>query len=208
MFSRKYCTLLLDQQSKILLASDGGMVDPHGYYAWAIGTTDDVVCYNSGTVFGWPLSSFWAEAYGRLSFLRFLYHIPRYLFGTHHMQFPTIASYCNNSSVVKAENSFDNRPWTPSTVLRSDYDLVKQIEVAKAECPIPYTNKWIKGHQDNTISFHNLSRPSQLNVIVDHFATKHRWVIWKNNPEQQIQGPRLPAPTATLKYKKTTDHKL
>jgi hypothetical protein len=38
----------------------------------------------------------------------------------------------------------------------------------------PFRTDWIKGHQDDTTPYDNLSRDAQLNVDVDHLATAYR----------------------------------
>ncbi len=190
--------LLLNPNASVLAATDGGIKDPHGYFGWAIGTDDCVVCHNSGTVFGWPHSSFRAEGYGRLSLLRFLHHIVIYFFGEQRLDFPAIQCFCDNTSIIKVENELSDRKWTPSTVLRADYDMVKQIELAKQECPIPQYVKWVKGHQDTDGKYEDLSRPSQLNIIADNLATRHRLYIRNLYPKERIEGPALPACNAVL----------
>jgi hypothetical protein len=121
-----------------------------------------------------------------------------YFFGEQRLDFPAIQSFCDNKSIVQVEQELSDKKWTPSTVLRSDYDMVKQIEEAQQQCLVPHYVKWVKGHQDDKIKYEDLSRPSQLNVIADNLATRHRLYIRNLYPKERIEGPALPACTATL----------
>jgi hypothetical protein len=52
----------------------------------------------------------------------------------------------------------------------SNHDILKAIRYELCHSNIKWTGSYIKGHQDDQIPFHNLDRPSQLNVIMDQKA--------------------------------------
>ena len=190
---------LIESGEKVYAASDGGVSLPHGYYGWAIGTEDETICYGSGPVYGWPLSSARAEGYGRLSLLRFLYHYQKFYGHRVHPEFK-MQMACDNRSIVNQEKEFihEQHKWTPSSTMQPNYDLSVQINEAIKQLPVKYEIEWVKGHQDDRTSFGNLSRLAQLNVIADHLATQERWRIWNLSPNKKINGPTLPASKATL----------
>jgi hypothetical protein len=56
----------------ILVASDGGHKDDYGSFGWVIGTEHEVIWDCEGTTRGYPMQSYRAEGYGRMSLLLFL----------------------------------------------------------------------------------------------------------------------------------------
>lgn len=54
-----------------------------------------------------------------------------------------------------------------------DYDMISQIQWLIESIPVYIEFKWVRGHQDDWIPFHQLSYPAQLNVIADHKAKEH-----------------------------------
>jgi hypothetical protein len=72
------CELLQQKNTTILAASDGGQKDDHGSFGWVIGTQDEVICDCEGVARGYPMQSYRAEGYGRMSRLLFLAHYIRF----------------------------------------------------------------------------------------------------------------------------------
>jgi hypothetical protein len=50
----------------------------YGSFGWVIGTNDEVIWECEGTARGYPMQSYRAEGYGRMSLLLFLTHYIRY----------------------------------------------------------------------------------------------------------------------------------
>lgn len=77
------------------------------------------------------------------------------------------------------------------------HDLISLRHQQLRARPIQWTYSHIKGHQNDTTLFQDLTRPSQLNVIVDQMAkqflaqaihlprhsitSQHFWAIWLDN---------------------------
>jgi hypothetical protein len=184
--------LLSDPNNKPIGVTDGGCTKTHGYYGWVLANQRTTVCRARGIAYSGPLSSFRSEGYGRLSFLRFLYHIKKYCFGPTTREFPTIETHCDNEALVKQEKKFGHLTWTPTTTTRNDYDLVRQLQEAAEQCPFKYNHHHIKGHQDDKKTYHKLSWPAKLNVKADHQATRMKNWLEKHHPKKPQIGPRLP----------------
>jgi hypothetical protein len=65
------CELLQQKNVNILVASDGGHKDDYGSFGWLIGTKDAALWDCEGVARGYPMQSYRAEGYGRMSFLLF-----------------------------------------------------------------------------------------------------------------------------------------
>jgi hypothetical protein len=70
-------------------------------------------------------------------------------------------------------------------------DLIRAIRVIKAQLPISVDFEHVYGHQDDLLSFHDLPRPAQLNVQMDHWAKQHLVQLYEQSP-----GPLCPASIA------------
>ena len=57
-----------------------------------------------------------------------------------------------------------------------------------ANFPIPIKLEWVKGHQDASTPFRNLSVPAKLNCMADHEATLYE------PPEHYVQNSVTPLP--------------
>jgi hypothetical protein len=71
-------TTATKKQTTILAASDGGQKDDHGSFGWVMGTKDEVIWDCEGIARGYPMQSYRAEGYGRMSLLLFLAHYIRF----------------------------------------------------------------------------------------------------------------------------------
>jgi hypothetical protein len=70
---------LLQQKNVIILVgSDGGHKDDCSSFGWVIGTKDAVIWDCEGVARGYPMQSYRAEGYGRMSLLLFLTHYIRF----------------------------------------------------------------------------------------------------------------------------------
>jgi hypothetical protein len=55
----------------LYIVSDGGNKDDYGSFGWVIGTKEEILVRGRGVARGYPMQSFRAEGYGRLSVFRF-----------------------------------------------------------------------------------------------------------------------------------------
>ena len=195
-----FLALMLDASAEILAVSDGGTKKAHGYFGWVIGTADSVVCFGRGTAHGGPRSSFRSEAYGRLALLVFLNRFHEFFFGTDNRKLPIIKCYCDNDGVIRNEDKFGFHQWSPTSSMRPDYDVLAQLQITWEQCPFPISITHIKGHQDNSKAFHELSRTAQLNVLADAQATLQREELEAKYGHTPAPFIRLPTAKCQLSH--------
>lgn len=83
---------------------------------------------------------------------------------------------CDNLSLVRCIQRILLGQTYPRMFLRSDSDVILQIahEVKWLQSvKINIILEHVKGHQDDTVEYSNLSRESQLNVDADSYATNY-----------------------------------
>lgn len=132
-----------------------------------------------------------SEAYGLLAGITFL----NLFIQTHKVNIPinrTLHCFSDNLGLVKwLEEIISNRCY-PRMYLRAKADVMLQIEhelqIAK-QLNLNISIEHVKGHQDDFLTFHELSRQAQLNVRADSFATNYlqngcreQYVELTNNP--------------------------
>jgi hypothetical protein len=163
--------LLQQRDVDILVASDGGQKDDFGSFGWVIGTKDEVIWDCEGTTRGYPLQPYRAEGYGRMALLMFLKHYIRY-YDIKLANDLRVTSYCDNSSLLKAEEAFHTRDVDSSSwYLKPDHDVIMTLNEDREGLPFRLISQHVKGHQDEKRDFDDLIRPEQLNVLADHRAT-------------------------------------
>lgn len=154
----------------IYIVSDGGHIEQYGSFGWVVATDSTILIENTGAARGTPMSSYRAEAYGKLSWIIFLkLFTPLLLVRTK----CTFHSYLDNLEVVRATQLQSNIQFA-SNALIPDYDILSAIiqEQRTLTGHLILTNtQHVKGHQDNTKPYHKLSRPAQLNIRADTLAT-------------------------------------
>ena len=127
--------LLQQGNTNILVASDGGQKDEYGSFGWVIGTSHEVIWDCEGTARGYPMQSYRAEGYGRMSLLLFLTHYIRY-HGIKTADDLRVTSYCDNSSLLKAEEQFHTREVdSPSWYLKPDHDVIMTLSEVREGLP-------------------------------------------------------------------------
>jgi hypothetical protein len=103
---------LLNQKRTTLLAvSDGGAADApksYGSFGWVLGKRHEILWECKGIARGYPMRSYRAEGYGRISLLSFLTHCILYL-DIQPSEDLCITSYCDNHSLLKNEEKFHTR---------------------------------------------------------------------------------------------------
>jgi hypothetical protein len=163
--------LLKQRNVNILVASDGGKKDDFGSFGWVIGTKDEVIWDCEGTARGYPMQSYRAEGYGRMSLLLFLKHYIRY-YNIKPADDLRFTSYCDNSSLLKAEEAFHTRDvGLYSWYLKPDHDVIMTLSEVREGLPFRLISQHVKSHRDERRNFADLTRPEQLNVLADHRAT-------------------------------------
>ena len=143
-----------------------------------MGTHSITIAQGYGTTFRQPMTSYRAEGYGKLTWLRFIYHQIIHFSNTAQCN---LASFCDNLAIVtttQRNTSTDQEQQEfigPPT--RLDYDML--LEILKAQLALAKIlaqlsdTQHIKGHQDRAIPFAELTRPGQLNIPTDDLATNH-----------------------------------
>jgi hypothetical protein len=121
--------LLQQSNVKVLIASDIGHKDDYGSIGWVIGTKHEIIWDCEGVARGYPLQSYRAEGYGRMSLLLFLTHYIRF-YNIKPAVDLRVTSYCDNSSLLKAEEEFHTRDVDSSSwCLKPDHDVIMTLIV-------------------------------------------------------------------------------
>jgi hypothetical protein len=117
------------------------------------------------------MQSYRAEGYRRMSLLLFLTHYIRY-YGIKTADDLRVTSYCDNSSLIKAEEEFHTRDVDSSSwYLKSDHDVIMTLNKGRKGLPFQLISRHVKSHQDDEREFDDLTRSEQLNVFADRRAT-------------------------------------
>jgi hypothetical protein len=117
------------------------------------------------------MQSYRAEGYGRMSVLLFLTLYMRY-YNINLVDGLRVMSYCNNSSLLKAEEYFHTRDVDSSSwYLKPDHDVTMTLSEVREGLPLQLISRHVKSHQDDKCDFDDLTRPAQLNVLADRRAT-------------------------------------
>jgi hypothetical protein len=154
------------------ICSDGGHIDNRGSYGWVMTVAGTVIYKGKGHARGHPMSSYRAEAYGKLAWLLFLNHYCECFDITINC---TIRSYCDNKEVIK-QSRFHARMDKVWDCLRPDYDILLEIvhvqDSLRAKAPYMISGQWVKGHQDKTTTEERLPLPALLNIKADKLAAE------------------------------------
>jgi hypothetical protein len=116
------------------------------------------------------MSSYRAEAYGKIAWLIFLKHNAKFFNVTIQC---TIKSFCDNKEVINQTKLSANlaNVWE---CLCADFDVLKEIDFVqhqlRAMAPNMLQGQWVKGHQDMT-TLDKLPIPALLNIEADKLAT-------------------------------------
>ena len=98
----------------------------------------------------------------------------------HQIKSGSLQAGCDNEQAVFLSSVIDTK--VPTS--KSHSDVLRSIRLVCLEMPIDITFHHIKGHQDDTIMYDNLDRPSQLNVDCDLVAKAGlRRLHRQNNPQ-------------------------
>jgi hypothetical protein len=81
-------------------------------------------------------------------------------------------TYCDNSSLLKAEEEFHTRKVdSASWYLKPDHDVFMTLSAVREGLPFQLISQHVNSHQEKERAFADLTRPEQLNVLADHRAT-------------------------------------
>ena len=154
---------------KIITASDGSISSSIRAYGWTCSLPHGQhLATNHRPIFSCLPSSFHAEAYGLLSYLRFLYRVSQYT------QSPLPKQniiYTDSASLIEKLGKIRKWPYFfPNTSTDPDWDILQQIIFSLRLFPSLPEIRFIKGHQDDDHPYTTLSLPAQLNVDTDHLA--------------------------------------
>lgn len=132
-----------------------------GSFGVAVGTAEQELYKIEGPVLGYQenLNSFRGEAYGMLAKPNRKIHV-----------------YCDNLSLVRIMMRLRMKQINPRIFLRYEADVLLQIshEIKTLESlQFNVIIDHMKGHQDDFLPYHELSREAQLNVNADTYATNY-----------------------------------
>lgn len=154
----------------LISCSDGSVVNGGGTYGFTVATSHGqrlIKC--NGMAPGANPNSFRSEAYGVLATMRWYLHAFQVLqLPGHH----SIDHYLDNQSVITRINqSLNSKIAFPNQRLLPEQDVIDEIVATIRKLPTATTIAWVKGHQDATQNYHQLTLSAQLNCEADELAT-------------------------------------
>ena len=169
----------LIRKNRIISCSDGSARLDTGSFGFVISTiSGNRIAKGKGPAPGAHSNSFRSEAYGVLATLRWLYHA---LPSTECDNDMEIVHYLDNQSVItRIEKARRLQRSIPNLVLLPESDVINAIINSLSELPIRIKFKWIKGHQDLTTPYDQLSIQAQLNCDADKQASAYTAPPGKN----------------------------
>jgi hypothetical protein len=79
-----------------------------------------------------------------------------------------VISYCDSSSLLKAEKAFHNKDVDSSSwYLKPDHDVIMTLSEVRKGLPFKLISRHVKSHQDDERDFEDLTRPEQLNALAE-----------------------------------------
>ena len=156
----------------IIAASNGSVTSSIGAYGWICSLPHGQrLATNHGPVFSSSPSSFRTEAYGLLSYHRFLYHVSQY---THSPLPMDTILYTDSASLIAKIGEIEKWPYFfPNATMDPDWDVLQQIITSRRLFPLLPVLRLVKGHQDVDCPYVTLPLPDQLNVDADHLASSY-----------------------------------
>jgi ribonuclease HI len=173
--------------------SDGSAPQFVGSFGWVSSLqTGERIARNKGPAYGFRTSSFRAEGYGVLSYLRLIYRAFEFTAN----QLPTsLKIHTDSESIVdQVKTTLEFPFYYPNQTLSADWDIIQAIVSTLKQFPRIPPLEWIKGHQDRNRSVQSLSLPAQLNVEADELAGLYRYRPQQNH----TRVPRIAGNTVQL----------
>jgi hypothetical protein len=128
----------------------------HGSFGWVLGTDQEVLWEYKGIARGYPMNSYRAEGYGRISLLSFLTHYVRYL----EIQTPDdfcISSHCDNYNLINSSSWY----------AKPDHDLLMTLSALRTNLPLRLASLHVRAHRDKLRLRSSLQTPDQLATEVN-----------------------------------------
>ena len=153
----------------IVSCSDGSVRNEKGSFGYIISSTQGQrLLKGRGPTPGAYPNSFRSEAYAVLATMKW------YQLATSQGISPAdmiVTHYLDNQSVIKSLERMEWFSWTvPNQRLQPEQDVLDEIQTIVRSLPIHIEFKWVKGHQDSVVSYHQLPLPAQLNCDADKEA--------------------------------------
>ena len=175
---------LQNSETFIKIASDGGAALGHGSFGWIIGhSPEHIVARHKGTVRGFPIASRRAQAYGGLSFARFIFRVLSFFnitdFGA------DMRWFCDSRDVIKRFYDYSPTPWNHySHKIQGDHDVIIQLYYAWEEIDsLRGKNNGnrieinlVKSHQDDHKTYENLNDAAKFIIIIT-ISTKFLYLV-------------------------------
>lgn len=173
----EFTNTLQNTDTKFYLVSDGGLHEGKGSFGVSMGNCHNDLVNIEGPAPGNSIlmTSLRSEAYGFLAGITFL----NMFIQTYHVTIPTnriIHCYSDNLGLVKWIEEILTNNCYPRMTLRAEADVLLQIEheiKSARQLNIKISIEHVKGHQDDFVTFNELSRQAQLNVRADSYATNY-----------------------------------
>ena len=149
--------------------SDGSAVVRQGTYGWALALADKTrLAFGAGPVDGHDPQSFRSEGQGMLSIVRLLYHLRQWQ--SSEVVFTGILATDNTGLIARVKEQTKIRYPTPNIIFQPDWDVVEAIVRTVVSMDMEPVYRHVKGHQDESKAYEDLSFLSQLNVDADRHA--------------------------------------
>jgi hypothetical protein len=189
----------IKQANEIHCTSDGSAPKFTGSFGWSCSIADGKrIAQNYGPAFGYRTTSFRAEGYGLLSYIRLVYRAFEY---TGNELPPNLHIHTDSESNLKQIKKMLEYPfYFPNLTMASDWDVLQSIITSIRSFKDQPKLAHVIGHQDRTVAFENLSLPAQLNVEADTLAGSYVY----NSNMSASKVPRICGNTAQLHIPKGT----
>ena len=162
-------------RERCFAASDGSAPQHKGSFAWILSNNKgERLARCSGPVLGHAISSYRAEGFGMLSFLRFLSRMQE-IHGQNRQRLIAPHLVCDNQGIVQSVDKLSKFPSIfPNTTMEAEWDVLAQIlkELTHLSRSSPDIEH-IQGHQDSRTPYEQLSLLAQLNCDTDAHANAY-----------------------------------
>jgi len=169
-----FCDALGDL-SNAIVASDGGAVPYlYGAFGWVVATRDPPrrLAQGKGPVFGFDPRSYRSENYG--SWAGNLFIQKAFEFLGRPLPTGSLRLCADNLGMIRKLNwLFSYRLALTKSVLDSEWDILQANFDTLARYPDQPTILHVKGHQDKTKSYEELSFSAKLNVDADRLCNEY-----------------------------------
>ena len=170
----------VDGHRHVFGASDGGLRKirrQYGSHGWVVATHQATVLWEgSGPANGTPNSSYRAEGYGIMGFLRFIHHFVKYwkikIPASDNIQ--RIRYYTDSKSMIDKQRTLGHyTEWYASIHSWPHADALMQIKAAANDIlPLVVDFMHVKAHQDDNREYDELEDDAKLNKQCNDLATE------------------------------------